>query len=150
MNPYTYKIRFLFIHPDMDFSAIRDLFSSIAGINTAHVSTAGQERHSHKGERLEGKYFDSRWGFDFETKKEWNHSEEKSSAVAIDEMLTKILPHKQKLFELHESGCNMQVIIAIGVNENTSEGFPPELLCKLADIKLNLWVDIYPPDEKAV
>jgi hypothetical protein len=69
MHPYTYKIRFLFVHPTLEFTPVKGELSKIPGIKTSHLSTRGQARYTHTGQRLGGTYRDSRWGFNFENKR---------------------------------------------------------------------------------
>ena len=143
MSPCKYRFRFLFIHPDIDFTEARRTLSAIPRIQTSYVSTAGQGRISHRGEKLEGKYFDSRWGFDFETSDAWRKSEDESIADAIEGMLQKLSPHKSLLDELANKGCDLQLIVSIDVEGNTAHGFAPALLQKLSDLHLTLWFDLY-------
>jgi hypothetical protein len=147
MHPYTYKTRFLFTHPSMDFTATRDMLTGIEGIHTARISTAGQERYMHTGQKLEGKYHDCRWGFDFETGEEWNKSEEKSATEFIEEMLAKLESYKSHFNELAAEGCELQLIISVYVDRNVSEGFTPAFMKKLADFDLELWIDMYDRNE---
>ena len=43
MYPYTYRIRFLFVHPTLDFTPVKGELSKIPGINSSQVRTYGQE-----------------------------------------------------------------------------------------------------------
>jgi hypothetical protein len=146
MHPTTYRIRLLFRHPSLDFKDAREALSKIPGLNLGRLMNAGEERVSPLGRKLEGKYFDSRWGFDFETSDAWRKSEDESICHAIEDMLQKLSPYKKLLDELASKGCALQLIVSIGVDSNTAHGFCPDLLQKLCDLNFSLWFDLYPPD----
>ena len=147
MHPYIYRIRFLLIHPTLNFSKTKDELMNVPGLNPGRPLNYGEERISHKGEKLEGTYFDSRLGFDFETSEKWHRSEDQSAADAIDEILEKLEPQKQMLNNLAKSGCDTQLILAIGVDSNTGEIFKPELMRRLFEFNISLGFDLYPPDK---
>ncbi len=147
MHPYTYRIRFLLIHPTMNFSKIRDELTSVPGLNSGRPMNFGEERFSHKGEKLEGTYFDSRWGFDFETSDEWRKSEDQTASNSINEILERLEPHKQRFNNLAKSGCDIELILVIGVESNTGEVLKPELLRRLSEFNISLGLDLYPPDK---
>ncbi len=130
----------------MNFSKTRDELMNVPGLNTGRPMNYGEDRISYKGEKLEGAYFDSRFGFDFETSNKWRSSEDQSAADAIAEILKKLEPHKQMLNDLSKSGCDTQLIVAIGVDSNTGEIFKPELMRCLSEFDISLGFDLYPPD----
>ena len=146
MHPNTYKIRLLFIHKDLNFTDVRTQLSSISGIHFGRSMNAGEDQCLISGEKGEGKYYDSRLGFDFETAEAWSKSEEKDSRDAVDEILEKLRPHKNLLSELVGKDCSLSIIVSVGVESTTSVNVDPELAGKLCDFKINLSYDLYPPD----
>jgi len=76
MHSSTYRIYFLFVHASLDFNNTRTALSKIPELNAGRLMNAGKERVSRPGRKLKGKYFGSRWGFDFETTGAWRKSEE--------------------------------------------------------------------------
>ncbi len=145
MHPHTYKIRFLLVHPNLDFAEAQKALSEIQGLNSSAFWKAGDDRISPFGEKLEGKRFDSRWGFSFENNKEWHKSEDLSAPDAIEKILEKLLPYKDIFNNLAKQGCRIELIVAISVESNTSEAFTPDLMRQLSDFDINLAVDLYPP-----
>jgi hypothetical protein len=77
---------------------------------------AREERDLRLRRKLKGKYFGSRWGFDFETTDAWRKSEDHSISDAIEGMLQKLLPYKSLLDELVSKGCDLQLIVSVGVD----------------------------------
>jgi hypothetical protein len=110
---------------------------------------AGEDRYTHTGKRLEGKYRESSFGFDFETTDAWAKSEEKDSGDAIDEILETLRPYKTLLNDLAAKGSRLSIIVSVGVNENTSVNVTPELAEKLVELSVNLSYDLYSPDTVA-
>jgi hypothetical protein len=149
MHPYTYRIRFLFVHPTMDFTPVRDELSKIPGLNSSTVATYGQERYSHTGQKLSGTYRDSRWGFDFETSDEWRKSEGESIPEAISSIVSKLYPYKELLVSLSDDGADLQLIVSWYVDRNVADRLPLEIMRKLIELRLTPWFDLYPPDYSA-
>src|SRR5262245_8458804 len=133
MHPYTYRIRFLVIHPTMNLLSVKDELSNVPGLNPGRLMNFGYERVSHKGEQIEGTYFDSRWGFDFEASDQWHSSDNKTAPDAIEEILGKIEPYKELFRELAKSGCDTELILSIGLDNNAGELFTQTLLQRLLD-----------------
>ena len=48
-------------------------------------------------------------------------------------MLDKLEPHKQMLSDLAETGCEIELIVAMYVESNTSEAFSPSLMQRLSE-----------------
>jgi hypothetical protein len=149
MYPYTYRIRFLFVHPTLDFTPVKGELSKIPGINSSQVRTYVQERYTHTGQRLSGTYRDSRWGFDFETSDEWRKSEEERLPDAISSIVSKLLPHKDLLIKLSDDGADLQLIVNWYVDRNVADCLPLEVLHKLSELRLTPWFDLYPRDFSA-
>ena len=119
MHPYTYRIRFLFWHPTLDLSEVCNKLGEIPGLNTNRPANFGADRFDLKGNRLEGKYFDSRWGFDFNTGHEWQKSADNELSDTIEELLSKLLPYKTLLNDLSEKGCALDMIVALGAPQES-------------------------------
>jgi hypothetical protein len=147
MHPNTYKIRLLFRHDTLDFTEVRDALSAIPGIHIGRLMNFGQDRYTPTGRRLPGQYRDSRFGFDFWSGKEWAKSEVKDSSQAVEDILRKLQPHKQRLAALAAKGCELSIIVAVSVEANTSTHVSPDLAAKLAGMHMTLWYDLYPPDK---
>jgi hypothetical protein len=145
MHPYTYKIRFLLIHPNLDFTEVRARLSTVTGLNASRLMNVGDHRTTPNGTKLEAKHHDSRWGFDFETSDEWHDSKDQSAPDAINEMLQQLEPHKQMFNNLASSGCDIQLIVSVIADKNTADGFGQDLLRSMAEFRMNLWFDFYPP-----
>jgi hypothetical protein len=56
-------------------------------------------------------------------------------------------PYKQLLADLAAKGCRLSIIVAVGVDGNTSTHVSPELAAKLADMHMTLCYDLYPRDK---
>lgn len=147
MHPNTYRIRLLFWHQDLNFTETQNELSVIPGIRIHRPMNAGEDRYSYTGKRLEGQYFDSRLGIDFETNEDWARSEERDSSDAVDGILETLRPLKDLLNDLADNGCSLSIIVSVGVDENTSVNVSPELAKKLSEFSMNLSYDLYPPDE---
>jgi hypothetical protein len=149
MYPYTYRIRFLFVHPTLDFTPIRNELSKIPGLNSSRVTTSGQERYTHTGKKLSGTYRDSRWGFNFETTENWRKSENERIPDAISSIVSNLLPHKDLLVKLSDDGADLQLIVSWYVDRNVADRLPLELMRTLSELRLTLWFDLYPRDFSA-
>ncbi len=147
MHPHTYKIRLLFRHDEMNFTEVRNTLVDISGIHLRPAANFGEDRYMHTGQRLEGQYKDSRLSFSFEEHDEWTKSEERDSSEVVAEILEKLRPHKDLLNELASKGCDMDIIVSVGVEQNTSVTVVPELAKELVEMNMNLSYDLYPPDK---
>jgi hypothetical protein len=147
MHPHTYKIRLLFSHDTLDFTEVRDALSTIPGIHIGRLMNFGQDRYTPTGRRLPGQYHDSRFGFDFRSGDEWARSDVTDSSETVEEILRKLHPYKELLADLAAKGCRLSIIVAVGVDANTSTHISPELAAKLADMHITLCYDLYPPDK---
>lgn len=87
--------------------------------------SSASDPYTHKGDKLEGTYCDSRMSFDLETSPEWNKSAVKSASEFVEKILDRLEPHKHMLSGLTGSGSKVELIIAIYVESNTSAGFSP-------------------------
>jgi hypothetical protein len=131
----------------MSFSNIKDELCNIPSLNPGKPKNFGEDRISQEGEKLEGTYSESRWGFDFEISDEWHHSEKQTAPDAIADILAKLEPYKQIFNDLAKSGCDIELILSIGLDGNAGEIFKPELLQRLSQFNISLGFDIYPPDK---
>jgi hypothetical protein len=57
------------------------------------------------------------------------------------------MPYKELFNFLDQKGCELQLILSIGVDYNTAHEFGSSLLQKISDLHLNLWFDLYPHDK---
>jgi len=149
MLPYTYKICFLFTHPKMNLTEVRDTLSKIPDLKPGRLMNFGDQRTTPKGRPLEGTYTASRWGFSFDEDRSWHNSDLERFPVAITSLLVKLLPFKDYLNELSRRGCSLRLILSIGVDSNTGDTLTPTQLAALSDLSMGLGLDLYPPDPPA-
>ena len=138
MNPYRYKISLRLRHPSLDPAEItsalqRDPFRSWP---------AGEPRTTPRGTPLEGRNRDSYWTANA-IEGGWP---DKGLAVAIRELLDQLVPHKDFLDRIRSEGGNVALFVGWFLEGQCGDELDCDLLARMADLKINLSLNLYPPD----
>lgn len=145
MTIQEYIIRFLIIHQNLNLTEVKEALSKIPGIIPDDIAfNAGEMRiNPRSGEKLDGVYSNSRWGFSFT--KEWQKGDNEELHDALAKISDKLSPYKEYLRGLKEKGCRMELIISVYVERNVGESFSSDLLEKFGSLGIGLGFDLYPP-----
>jgi len=146
MHPYSYNFSFRLRHSTQDLSSIFDKLSKLPGFIPKRIWKADELRKTPEGQELEGSYTDSYCYFDFFNDPQ--DSKEKDLSDAIKEVTDKLALEKNILTEFGASGGTSAFFIGWYLVANSGDIFSSELLQQLADLKIGLEFDIYPPDNK--
>ena len=99
-----------------------------------------------KGKPLQGKYSDSYWVAKL-VKGGWPN---KALAVVFNELLDQLAPHQGFFERISTEGGTVEFFVGSFFEGNSGDVFDCDLLARMADFKINLSLDVYPPDPVSV
>jgi uncharacterized protein DUF4279 len=138
MNSYQYDISLRVRHPSLDPAEI----TSALGLNPSRSWRAGEARTTPKGNPLEGRYSNSYCVVKL-GKGRWP---DRTLTVVINELLDQLTPH-QPLFErIRAQGGTVEFFIGWFFDGSSGDVFDCDLLARMADLKIDLSLDVYPRD----
>jgi len=138
MNPYQYDISLRVRHPSLDPAE----FTSALGLNPFRCWRAGEAQTTPKGKPLEGRYSNSCWTAKL-VKGQWP---DKSLPVVINELLDQLAPHQGFFQRIRTEGGTVEFFIGWFLEGNSGDVFDCDLLARMAALKIDLSLDVYPPD----
>jgi hypothetical protein len=138
MNSYQYKISLRVRHPSLDPAEI----TSALGLNPSRSWRAGEVRTTPKGNPLEGRYSDSYWVVQLGNGR-WP---DKTLAAVINERLDQLARHQALFQRIRAEGGMVEFFVGWFVEGNSGDVFACDLLARMADLKIDLSLDVYPPD----
>jgi hypothetical protein len=142
MNSYRYKISLRVRHPSMDPAEI----TSVLRFAPSRSWRAHERRSTPSGESLEGVSSETYWTARVMAA-EWPG---KDLAVAIAEVLDQLESSRGFLAKIRSERGTVELFVGWFLNGQTGEAFDYELLARLADFKISLSLDVYPPDAISV
>jgi hypothetical protein len=92
---------------------------------------------------LEGKWPDTYWTSGSVVEGQWPG---KALPSAVGELLDQLAAHKSFLHQTRAEGGKIELFVGWYFDGNSGDVFSFELLDRLADLKIDLSLDIYPPD----
>jgi len=135
MKSYQFDISLRVRHPSLDPAEI----TSALGLNPSRSWRAGEARTTPKGNPLEGRYSDSYWVVKL-AKGRW------PLAAVINELLDQLAPHQALFQQIRAEGGTVEFFVGWFFERNSGDVFDCDLLARMADLKINLSLDVYPPD----
>ncbi len=142
MYPYTYKASLRAEHPSLDLG----MLSGIFGLTANRTWNAGNFRATPTGRRLDGIYRKSYWTASLTDN--WKSSKSASLEKAIDEWLNRLQQHAFELDNFFATGGRLNFFIGVAGKKNFGITLPIDLLGRLASLRIELQLDIYPEDEQ--
>ncbi len=142
MNRYRYKISLRVRHPSMDPAEI----SSILRLAPSRSWSAGERRTTPSGEPLEGIWPETYWTARV-TEGNWPG---KDLPTAVAELLDRLELNRSFLTRVRSEGGSAEFFVGWYLEGNSGDVFDCGLLARMADLKINLSLDVYPPDATSV
>jgi Domain of unknown function (DUF4279) len=138
MNSYQYDISLRVRHPSLDPAEI----TSALGLNPSRSWRAGEVRTTPKGNPLEARYSNSYWVVQL-GKGGWP---DKTLAAVVNELLDQLAPHQGLFQRIRAEGGTVEFFVGWLFEGNSGDVFDCDLLARMADLKIDLSLDVYPPD----
>ena len=129
----SFKVSLGITHPTLDPKDI----SRALSLSPSQQRKLGQRRVTPKGTLLEGTYQFSSWSHAFDT----------SGVTELTEFLfsisERLKPHASYFSDLVREGGSVELFCGIFADDNWDENFHHTLLRRLADMAMNLRLDVY-------
>src|SRR5262245_8064840 len=138
MNPYQYKISLRLRHPSANPADI----TSALGLSPFRCGRAGEPRSTPKGNPLEGKYTGSFWAAEL-AEGRWPG---KTLENVISDTLGELAVHKTFFHQIRSEGGHVVFVVGWFFDGLSGGVFDCELLARMADLKIDLSLHVYPPD----
>ena len=130
----SFQMTLAITHPSIDPGEISRQLS----LSPSRQTRAGQNRVTPAGERLDGTYRFSSWG----------HALDMSEVTDLTEFLPSLIerlaPHAAFFQNLVREGGSVELFCGVFADGNWDESFHHSLLRKLADMAIDLRLDVYP------
>ena len=143
MHTYEFSLSFRLTHPSDDLIGIYQKVSTLHDFTPGRIWKTGDQRSAQQGKTLEGVYKESYCYFSLV--KNPQKSTVESPSQAIERALASLVPLQADLQNHARSGGELEFFLSLYIESNSGETFHPELIRKLADLKMRLSIDIYPP-----
>jgi len=137
LKPYRYQISLRVRHPAMDPAGISAAFR----LDPKRCWKAGDPRMTPVGTPLSGTWRESYWVTDVLD----GDCPDKTLAVALSELAERFSPHRQFFQKIRAEGGRVEFFVGWYIDGNRGDIFDVTLLGRLADLGINLSLDIYPP-----
>jgi hypothetical protein len=138
MNAYQSKISLRLRHPSLDPSEI----TSALQLNPSSSGRAGEARTSPSGRQLQGQNQESYWTARL--------IEDRWPPVGLPDLLGRVLgqlaPHRSFFHEIRSQGGTVELFVGWFFDGNSGDVFDCDLLARMADLKIDLSLDVYGPD----
>jgi Domain of unknown function (DUF4279) len=140
VNAYRYAISLRIRHPSLD---PREITKTVK-IKPRVSWQAGEARSAPSGQLLGGTRRESYWTSGDLARGKWPR---KDLAQAIAALLDRLEAHKRFFARVHAQGGRSELFIGWYFLGNSGDVLPCELMARLAQSKIDLSFDIYPPDQ---
>jgi hypothetical protein len=137
----SFKVSLDIKHPTIDPASI----SRTLSLSPYRQSQVGEQKVTPSGTPLRGNYLFSSWGYEFD-----------ANAIAdltafLPSIIEQLKPHASYFETLVREGGSVELFCGIFADGNWDESFHHSLLRKLAEMAIDLRLDVYPkPDEPEV
>jgi hypothetical protein len=138
MKRCHYKISLRIRHPALDPA---DMTSAL-GINPSRFWRVGERRHTPKGDLLEGIYRENYWT----ARLAEGHWPDQDLATAIGNLLNPLAVHRDFFHRIRSEGGRTELFVGWFFDGQSGGLFSSDLLARFADLKVDLSLDVYPPD----
>lgn len=129
-----FDVQLLIVHPTLDQAQI----TAALGLQPAWQHTVGTRRSTPSGTILPGTYPDTRWRhiIRHEVGSQW-------FADQLDDLVDRLVPHKNFLTGLRSTGGEAQIIVAFLDDGYFGDTIRRETLAKLVELELDLGVECF-------
>src|SRR5262249_16057087 len=132
------KISLRFRHPTADPADI----TLTLGINPSRSWRVGEPRSTPKGTPLEGKWPDSCWAAVLAAG-QWPP---RGLVDPLRDLLDQLEAHKHFFPQIRSEGGKVELFVGWFFDGQNGDVFTHDLLYRMADLKIDLSLDVYPPD----
>jgi hypothetical protein len=143
MHPYSFIVSLRANHPTRDLAFLSNLLQ----LNQQHGWKAGDERVTTKGTSQGGRHGQGYWSA--RVTPEEATSEEGQLEDILSKSLTDLMKHNAELEEFFSTGGSMNYFVGLYGLRNYGLVFAPELMRRLAQARIELQLDIHPPQGAA-
>jgi hypothetical protein len=144
-NDYGYDLSLRFFHPSIDpaviTAALRLKPSRAWRAGEPRSNPLGQPLRDTNGSPLKEVWRDSYWVAPIS---KGGNSVDKPLHSAIGEALDRLLPHRKFIHRMRLEGGRSELFIGWYFESNSGDVFDCDLLARLADMKIDLSLDVYP------
>lgn len=139
MNKYEYTISLRLRHPSMNPAEI----TAALGLGPFRCWRAGEPRSTPTGAPLEGRWPDTYWTSGRLADGQWRG---KALPSAVCALLDQIATHKDFFQQVRAEGGKVELFVGWYFDGNSGDILDFELMGRLAALKIDLSLDIYPPE----
>ena len=137
MNRYHYKISLRVRHPSLDPAEI----TSALHLNPFRTWRAGEPRATPRGTPLEGTNRGTYWAVDIAE----GEFPSKELEAVIGEALDRLVPYRGFFQRIRLEGGDAEFFVGWFFDEQSGAAFDCDLMARMADLKIDLALDVYPP-----
>ena len=137
MNSYQYTISLRLEHP----SANPADFTSALGLTPSRCWLVGEPRSTAKGRPMKGTYAESFWTVTL-AEGQWP---EMALPAVISDLLDQLAARKDFFRQLRAEGGKAEFFVGWFFDGQSGDVFSCDLLARMADLKIDLSLDVYPP-----
>ena len=138
LGPDDFKISLRIMHPDRDLAEV----CAKLGRVPRPIWKAGDQRRTPKGTALPGTRESSYCAIGFDEASDLDLS------AHLDVIVGSLMPHRPALNELCASGGKISLYISLFPAQNSGETIDASIVEKLADLKISIDLDVYPPVDR--
>jgi hypothetical protein len=136
-NHYGYAISLRVTHPSLDPSEI----TSALQLTPSRTWRAGEPRTTPKGAPLKGVNSKTFWTRRFVE----GEFRDKKLPAAVVEIVDQLLPHRAFFQRIRSEGGTVEFFVGWFFNRQSGGTFDCDLMARMADLKIDLSFDVYPP-----
>jgi hypothetical protein len=133
MDDPKYSLSFRILHPVMS----PKLVSAELGLEPQRAWEAGTPRTSPRGTPLTGTHQSSYWSY------KYDNVAGKTLAAAVRDLASNLMPHRTFIRSVSDKGGRSEIFVGWFGDGNTGEIFDFKILTMLADMKIDLALDVY-------
>ena len=146
MSSYTYKISLRIRHPASSLEHEYKTLGAIPGIKMGNLQDIGAPRKDPKGNLLVGEYTKALFGIS--CTEQWQNSNVVPLEDALNDFIDKLSSSRDMLLKITETGGELDFFIGIKVGTNSGLSFGTNLLKRLADLNIEVGLDLYSSEDK--
>jgi Domain of unknown function (DUF4279) len=139
-DAYRYAVSLRIRHPSIDPAEI----SAVLRLNPSRCLQAGESRATPIGTSLHGDWRESYWTSGDVAKGAWPDI---ASADALNRLLDQLSEHHDFFHRIRAEGGRTEFFVGWYFLGNSGDVFHYDLLARMADLKIDLSLDVYPPDQ---
>ncbi len=133
MNPFRYDVSLRIRHPNITPEEI----CKVLGMTARHQWTAGASRKTPKGTPIKGTYDSTYCSFRLD------HPTDMRLADFLSQCNKRFRPYQEFFKKIRSTGGSLDYFVGWYSNASSGELFSANLLSELADLKIDLGLDVY-------